>query len=346
MNNKFDMAIIGAGITGIGVAVSAVKAGHSVILIEKNGIAEGTSNNSMRIIHGGFRYLQSLNFSRTIKSLKAQKEILENYSDCAEPLECKMALKRFGLKSKYPAICGALLYTVLQKILKSPLPNPEVKDSCLYWYDACLKDPLDFAKKLVEENNLQVKTNTAIREIEFASSEYQIYADNFSCQAKTVVDATGIGSENIKYKNFNIEKHDVEWVKSFNLLIKNKLNLQTASTTYGKTGRLYFMVPRKDCLALGTFYKNYDGSLEVSNDNIVDILNEFQDILPEDVIRPEVGLLPARKSNGNSDKESYLLSSDIIRHNNGFIKIIPVKYTTFLLTGRKVLAVLRSFLKV
>ena len=101
MNNKFDMAIIGAGITGIGVAVSAVKAGHSVILIEKNGIAEGTSNNSMRIIHGGFRYLQSLNFSRTIKSLKAQKEILENYSDCAEPLECKMALKRFIIENSF-----------------------------------------------------------------------------------------------------------------------------------------------------------------------------------------------------------------------------------------------------
>lgn len=65
-----DVAIIGAGIQGAGVAQAATAAGYSVIVLEKEAIAAGTSSKSSKLIHGGLRYLESYQFSLVRKSLK------------------------------------------------------------------------------------------------------------------------------------------------------------------------------------------------------------------------------------------------------------------------------------
>lgn len=65
-----DVVVIGAGIHGAGVAQAAAAAGYSVLVLEKNGIASGTSSKSSKLIHGGLRYLESYQFSLVRKSLK------------------------------------------------------------------------------------------------------------------------------------------------------------------------------------------------------------------------------------------------------------------------------------
>src|SRR6185369_2885216 len=54
----FDVAVIGGGITGAGVALDAASRGLSVALIEKRDFASGTSSRSSKLIHGGLRYLE------------------------------------------------------------------------------------------------------------------------------------------------------------------------------------------------------------------------------------------------------------------------------------------------
>ena len=54
---QFDLIVIGAGITGAGVARDAALRGLSVALIEARDIASGTSSRSSKMIHGGLRYL-------------------------------------------------------------------------------------------------------------------------------------------------------------------------------------------------------------------------------------------------------------------------------------------------
>ena len=56
---KFDLVIIGGGVTGAGIALDAVSRGMSVCLIEKNDFASGTSNKSTKLVHGGLRYLRA-----------------------------------------------------------------------------------------------------------------------------------------------------------------------------------------------------------------------------------------------------------------------------------------------
>ena len=66
----FDVVVIGAGINGAGAAQAAAAAGYSVLVLEKNEIAAGTSSKSSKLIHGGLRYLESAQFSLVRKSLK------------------------------------------------------------------------------------------------------------------------------------------------------------------------------------------------------------------------------------------------------------------------------------
>ncbi len=57
-----DVVVIGAGMTGAGVAVDAATRGLRVALIDRGDIAAGTSSKSSKMVHGGLRYLQQREF--------------------------------------------------------------------------------------------------------------------------------------------------------------------------------------------------------------------------------------------------------------------------------------------
>ncbi|MDB5875459.1 MAG: aerobic glycerol-3-phosphate dehydrogenase-like protein, partial [Ramlibacter sp.] len=53
----YDVAIIGGGATGLGVALDAAARGFSVVLVESHDFAKGTSSRATKLVHGGVRYL-------------------------------------------------------------------------------------------------------------------------------------------------------------------------------------------------------------------------------------------------------------------------------------------------
>lgn len=67
---QYDVVIVGGGIHGAGVLQAAVAAGHSALLIERTGLASGTSSRSSKLIHGGLRYLESGQFALVRESLR------------------------------------------------------------------------------------------------------------------------------------------------------------------------------------------------------------------------------------------------------------------------------------
>jgi glycerol-3-phosphate dehydrogenase len=73
----WDMAVIGGGATGIGIAVDAAARGYSVCLFEQSDFGKGTSSRSTKLIHGGVRYLQQGNISLVMEALK-ERGILRN----------------------------------------------------------------------------------------------------------------------------------------------------------------------------------------------------------------------------------------------------------------------------
>ncbi|MEE8164807.1 MAG: glycerol-3-phosphate dehydrogenase/oxidase, partial [Myxococcota bacterium] len=73
----FDIAIIGGGVVGAGTALDAASRGLSVALIEQRDWASGTSSRSSKLIHGGLRYLEQLDFRLVREALREQTLLLE-----------------------------------------------------------------------------------------------------------------------------------------------------------------------------------------------------------------------------------------------------------------------------
>ena len=66
----FDVAVIGGGATGLGIAVDAASRGCSVALLEQDDFGKGTSSRSTKLVHGGVRYLEQGNIALVMEALK------------------------------------------------------------------------------------------------------------------------------------------------------------------------------------------------------------------------------------------------------------------------------------
>jgi glycerol-3-phosphate dehydrogenase len=104
-----DIAIIGGGINGCGVARDAAGRGFSVLLAEKDDLASGTSSASTKLIHGGLRYLEQYDFALVRSSLKEREVLLGMAPHIVRPLRFVLPHHR-GLRPAFLIRLGLLLY--------------------------------------------------------------------------------------------------------------------------------------------------------------------------------------------------------------------------------------------
>ena len=71
----FDLAIVGGGINGTGIARDAAGRGLSVLLVEQHDLASGTSSASTKLIHGGLRYVEH-GWFRLVREALIEREVL------------------------------------------------------------------------------------------------------------------------------------------------------------------------------------------------------------------------------------------------------------------------------
>ena len=83
---KYDVAVIGGGATGLGVALDAAARGFSVVLVESHDFAKGTSSRATKLVHGGVRYLAQGNISLVREALHERTILLANAPHLAQPL--------------------------------------------------------------------------------------------------------------------------------------------------------------------------------------------------------------------------------------------------------------------
>ena len=77
-DGPWDIAVIGGGATGVGIAVDAASRGYSVCLLEQSDFGKGTSSRSTKLVHGGVRYLQQGNISLVMEALKERGILRRN----------------------------------------------------------------------------------------------------------------------------------------------------------------------------------------------------------------------------------------------------------------------------
>ncbi|HEV3186483.1 MAG TPA: glycerol-3-phosphate dehydrogenase/oxidase, partial [Acidimicrobiales bacterium] len=85
-SSRFDVVVIGAGMTGAGVALDAASRGLRVALIDRGDVASGTSSKSSKMVHGGLRYLQQKEFRLVYENLRERQRLLANAPYLVQPL--------------------------------------------------------------------------------------------------------------------------------------------------------------------------------------------------------------------------------------------------------------------
>jgi glycerol-3-phosphate dehydrogenase len=84
--NTYDIAVVGGGATGLGVALDAAIRGLKVVLLESHDFAKGTSSRATKLVHGGVRYLAQGNFALVREALHERANLLSNAPHLAQPL--------------------------------------------------------------------------------------------------------------------------------------------------------------------------------------------------------------------------------------------------------------------
>lgn len=93
----YDLIIIGGGIYGVMLSFVASQFGLKNLLVERDDFGGATSYNSLRIVHGGLRYLQKADLHRFLESVNERRWFLRNFPGLVEPLPCLMPLYGIGI---------------------------------------------------------------------------------------------------------------------------------------------------------------------------------------------------------------------------------------------------------
>jgi glycerol-3-phosphate dehydrogenase len=137
-SRTYDVLVIGGGIYGVCVAWDACQRGLSVALIEKGDFGQATSSNSLRVIHGGLRYLQQGDIRRVRRSIYERTAFLRIAPHLVQPLPILIPTYGHSLRGKQIFSCALFLNKLIGFDLNGrhdgqPFPSSRIvsKQECL-----------------------------------------------------------------------------------------------------------------------------------------------------------------------------------------------------------------------
>jgi len=229
-NQEFDIVVIGAGIYGASTAWDAALRGLKVALIEKGDFGSATSANSLKIIHGGLRYLQTLDLKRMRESIRERRILMYIAPNLVYPMPVLMPTYSWKMKSR-PALFSALLandiisadrnklgdphkympngYTMSPKKLKKLIPGYDKYNlnGGALWYDCqCYNTErllLSFIHSAYQKGAKVANYAKAVElltrgnKIEGVTVEDTLTGDKFDIRAKLVVNNAGPWVDNV-----------------------------------------------------------------------------------------------------------------------------------------------------
>jgi glycerol-3-phosphate dehydrogenase len=288
----FDLLVIGGGIQGATVCYKAAERGLRVLLVDKGDFCGSSSANSLKILHGGLRYLQTLDFRRMRDSIRSRREIMRFAPHLVKPLACILPAYGHGLKGKEIMRLAMLLNDGISMDRNNGLPEDKrlpaghllSKEQCLaqvpgiaepglhgasVWYDALANN----TERLVLEYILQATelgatclnylgvealaqhSNSGIR----AEAVDHLTGERFKIGASNVINTAGAAFEDL-LPDSDVYRTPTRWARGLNIVVRKKLFSGAAVALEehaegGGSKRMLFMVPWRDHFTMiGTHY--------------------------------------------------------------------------------------------
>src|SRR5437763_3387999 len=123
-DRTFDVLVVGGGIYGLAIAYDAAQRGLAVALVERQDFGSGASFNHLRTIHGGLRYLQSLDVSRARESVRERGTLARIAPHAVRPLVFALPLTRSVVRGKLALRAGFAVDRVISIGRNRGMPPP------------------------------------------------------------------------------------------------------------------------------------------------------------------------------------------------------------------------------
>ncbi|MFH0070372.1 glycerol-3-phosphate dehydrogenase/oxidase [Peribacillus sp. NPDC056705] len=281
---KYDVVVIGGGITGAGIALDATTRGMKVALVEMQDFAAGTSSRSTKLVHGGLRYLKQFEIKMVAEVGKEREIVYENGPHVTTPEWMLLPMHKGGTFGKFSTSIGLRVYDFLAGVKKAerrkmlsaeetlkrePLVKKEGLKGGGYYVEYRTDDarltievmkaavdkgatPINYTKveKLLYDNG---KVNGVQVADSLSGDSYEIYADK-------VINAAGPWVDSIREKDQSKKGKTLKLSKGVHVVIdQSKFPLKQALYFDTPDGRMIFAIPRAGKAYVGTTDTFYDG---------------------------------------------------------------------------------------
>lgn len=325
---EYDLLVIGAGIYGACVARDAALRGLKVALIERGDFGAATSHNSLKLIHGGLRYLQHLDLTRVRQSAREQRIWLGIAPHLARPLE--FVLPTYGHGPRGPEALGAAIrfYEFLARKERRAMPPGNAlpagrilgRDECraripgvpataltggALWYDAqmtnadrlllaCLEDAVANGAEIANYVSAEVLLGPEQR-VEGVRARCRLGGQTLQVRARVTVNACGPWTAGL------LHDRPAGLTNNMNLVTTRPVfadyaaavsSRRRADAIIPRGGRMYFITPWQGRAVIGTSHLPFEGdpaAYDFTEADVAAFLDEINEAYPPaDLTRADV----------------------------------------------------------
>ncbi|MDP9795131.1 glycerol-3-phosphate dehydrogenase [Catenuloplanes nepalensis] len=358
--SELDVVVIGGGVVGAGCALDAVTRGLSVGLVEARDWASGTSSRSSKLIHGGLRYLEMLDFGLVREALRERGLILSVLAPhLARPVRFLYPLRHRAWERAY-AGAGVLLYDMLARRGGLPPHRHLTRRQALRACGALKKDSLvgalQYSDAQVDDARhtlFLVRTAAAYgahvasrtRVVGFLREGARVtgvrvrdleYDRTFDIRARQVINATGVWTDETQSLVGERGQFHVRASKGIHLVVPRDRIQSTTGLILRTSSSVLFVIPWGRHWIIGTTDSDWElgkAHPAASRKDIDYLLSEVNRVLVTPLTRADVegvyaGLRPLL--HGESESTSQLSREHTVASPQpGLVVVAGGKYTTY-----------------
>jgi glycerol-3-phosphate dehydrogenase len=361
---SFEILVIGGGASGLGIAVDAAQRGYRTLLLEANDFASGTSSRSTKLVHGGVRYLEQLNFSLVMEALRERGTLYENAPHLVENLGFVVPRYRWwegpfygvGLKL-YDALAGKQNLAPSRGLDReetlAAIPNVEDDDLIggIMYHDAQFDDArmaLTLAHTAADLgavvlNGLEVidliKTDGIAGQTCGVIARDRETDETMRILAKVVINATGVFSDEIRFMDTPGASPMTTLSQGVHVVLDRSFQPGDNAIMVPHTddGRVLFVIPWHGCVLVGTTdtpmpqAELEPRALPEEIDFILRNTARYLEKEPkrEDVLSVFAGLRPLVRDGDSDDTKQISREHVVLVSNSGLVTLLGGKWTTY-----------------
>ncbi len=300
VKEEYDLVVVGGGINGVGIAADAAGRGLSVLVVEKSDLASATSSSSSKLIHGGLRYLENLEFTMVRNALQEREVMLRIAPHIVKPIRFRLPHLPW-LRPGWMIRLGLFLYDHLAKRTSLP-PSDSISfrtseplvDSITHGfeYSDCKVDDarlVIFNALSAKADGADILTRTCCIHARQSKGMWQVQlkdemtGEQISTRAKCLVNATGPWAQQFLEQHLQIlSPNKIKLVKGSHIVTDQLFEGEHGYVLQNEDGRIVFAIPYYERFTLiGTTDMDFDGDpanasiSETEKNYLLDLINYF-----------------------------------------------------------------------